>query len=605
LTKEITLEKLASMPTVRLVKSNKEGNLVGFYWDKTKRNEFYLLNPKTLEYKRITDGHLPKAIRAGYVWLKDNKHITYTKDKDGDEQHNLYLFNIETKESIQLTDTPKAEEIPRTISPEGNNLLFSSTRHGQLNLFIMNLDTKEIKQLTAHDKPTWGGAVWSEDEWIYYDYNDTYNFKNTDVWAIKSDGSQIKKLISITEDSNERVHDINKEGTILAISSDSTGLSQAGIFNTKTQEIKWFGEGKYAEMAVKFSRDGKKFIAYRNHESEMKIVIYDIETGVEKEIKEEGYSYDCIFSSDDKYLFYTRTSPKTPLIFVRYDLENNREEIIIPPQTDLSEEDFYDMKYIKYPSFDGLEIAATMGIPKLEPGKKYPAVIDVHGGPRSQNFRKFDVFAQVFAHNGFVILQPNFRGSTGYGKKFMEMNLKDWGGGDAKDIIWGKKYLETLEYVDSERIGVFGGSYGGFSTFIQLTKYADAGWKAGSSWIGISHLKKMFDRSYPHFKNMLIMYLGTYKENKELWEDRSALNHIEKIKAPIQIIHGVHDPRCPIEESRNFRDKLLEIGWKEGNEGEKTFEYIEFEDEGHGAFSDIKMRIRTTKLFIDFFKRRL
>jgi dipeptidyl aminopeptidase/acylaminoacyl peptidase len=115
----------------------------------------------------------------------------------------------------------------------------------------------------------------------------------------------------------------------------------------------------------------------------------------------------------------------------------------------------------------------------------------------------------------------------------------------------------------------------------------------------------MFDKSHPHFKNLLIQFLGTYEENKALWEDRSALNHIDKIKAPIQIIHGVHDPRCPIEESRNFRDKLIEIGWKEGSEGENTFEYIEFEDEGHGAFSDIPMRIRTTELFIDFFKRRL
>ncbi|MCK4878159.1 MAG: S9 family peptidase, partial [Candidatus Heimdallarchaeota archaeon] len=269
------------------------------------------------------------------------------------------------------------------------------------------------------------------------------------------------------------------------------------------------------------------------------------------------------------------------------------------------EEDFYDVEYIKYPTFDGLEIAATLGKPKLEPGKKYPALVDVHGGPTHQYYRNFSIFAQVFAHHGFVILQPNFRGSTGYGKEFMELNLMDWGGGDAKDMIWGKKYLESLDYVDPDRIGVFGGSYGGFSTFLQLTKYADAGWKAGSAWIGISHLKTMFDKSQPHFKYFLTQHMGTYEENKELWDDRSAMTHIEKIKVPIQIIHGVQDPRCPIEESRQFRDKLLEMDWKEGEEGDNSYEYVEFEDEGHGAFSDIAMRIRTTKLFIDFFERRL
>jgi dipeptidyl aminopeptidase/acylaminoacyl peptidase len=605
LKKEITLEKLASIPTIRLVKLNKAGNKVGFYWDKTKRNEFYELDLTTMKFEQVTDGHLPKAIRAGYVWLHDNVHITYTKDKDGDEQHNLYLFNTETKESIQLTDTPKAEEIPKTISPDGKQLVFSSTRHGQLNLFLMNIETHEVQQLTAHDKPTWGDVVWSKDNWIYYDYNDSYNFKNTDVWSIKSDGSEIKKVFSVSDESNDTVQDINKEGTLLAVTSDSTGISQSGVFNTQTNKIKWLSKGNYAEKAVRFSIDGSKLLVYRNHESEMKPVIYEIETGDAKVIDVEGFTFDCIFCQDDKYLLYTRTSPKMPLTFVKYDLQKEVEEIIIPPQTELSEEDLYDVEYIKYPTFDGLKIAATLGIPKLESGKKYPAVIDVHGGPTSQNYRRFNIFAQVFAHNGFVILQPNFRGSTGYGKKFKELIIKDWGGGEAKDIIWGKKFLESLEYVDAEKIGVFGGSYGGYSTFMQLTKYAEEDWKAGSAWIGISHLKKMYDRSHPHFKNMLIQFLGTYEENKELWEDRSAMNHIEKIKAPIQIIHGVHDPRCPIEESRQFRDKLLEMGWQEGKEGEKTFEYVEFEDEGHGAFSDIGMRIRTTKLFIDFFKRRL
>ncbi len=605
MTKEITLEKLASIPTIMLIKANKDRNKVGFYWNKTKRQEFYELNPETLEYKQVTDGHLPKAIRAGYVWLNDSIHVTYTKDKDGDEQHNLYLFNTETKESVQLTDTPKAQEIPIAVSPEGNNLLFASTRHGQLNLFIMDIDTKDVKQLTAHDKPTWGDAVWSKDNWIYYNYNDTYNIKNSDVWAIRNDGSEIKKLFSISDETNDQVYDVTKDGKFIAISSDKLGINQAGVFNTKTSEIKWFGKGIYDETAIQFSKSGEKLLVSRNHEAEIKTIIYDVETGNAKELKVDGLSYFRLFCLNDEYILYTRQDPKTPMIFVRYNLENDKEEVIIPPQTDLNEEDFYDVEYIKYPTFDGLEIAATLGKPKLEPGKKYPALVDVHGGPTGQYFRSFNIFAQVFAHHGFVILQPNFRGSTGYGKEFMELNHLDWGGGDAKDIIWGKKYLESLAYVDPERIGVFGGSYGGFSTFIQLTKYADAGWKAGSAWIGISHLKKMFDKSQPHFKFLLTQHMGTYEENKELWEDRSALNHIENIRVPIQIIHGVHDPRCPIGESRNFRDKLIEMDWKEGKEGDKTYEYVEFEDEGHGAFSDIPMRIRTTKLFIDFFKRRL
>ena len=605
MTKEITLEKLASIPSYAFVTPNHKKDKVGFYWNKTKRQEFYILDGETLEYKQITDGELPKAIRAGFIWLKDDIHITYTRDVDGDENHNIYLYNTDTKEKIQLTDTPKAQEYPLDVSPDGKKLLFSSNRHDQLNLFVMDIENKEVKQLTAFDKPVWGNAEWAENGWVYFNYNDSFNIKNADVWAIKVDGEEVKKLFTVSNNSNDTFSAISSDGKLMAIQSDESGLNRAGIYNLETDEIVWLGDGKYDENVVKFSKDNKKLVVLRNHEAEITPVIYDVATKEAKELPFKGLTYMTSFILEDKYLIYIRMDPKTPVVLARYDLENNKEEIIIEPQTDLSAEDFYEQQYIKYPSFDGKEIAATVYTPKLEPGKKYPALVNVHGGPTGQYFQMFDMFSQVFAHEGFVILNPNIRGSTGYGKEFQELNLKDWGGGDGKDVVYAKKYLETLDYVDPNKIGVFGGSYGGYMTFIQLTKYADAGWDAGSAWIGISHLKTMFDKSTAHFKFFLLQHLGSYEENKDVWEQGSAMNFIDNIHVPIQMIHGVNDPRCPVEESRQFRDKLIEMGWKEGTEGEKTFEYVEFGDEGHGAFSDIGMRIRTFKLFIDFFKRRL
>jgi len=603
--KEITLEKLASIPSFSFITPNHKKDKIGFYWNKTKRQEFYILDADTMEYEQITDGELPKAIRAGFIWLKDDIHITYTRDIDGDEQHNIYLFNTETKESKQLTDTPKAQDYPMDVSPDGKKLLFSSNRHDQLNLFIMDLETKEVQQLTAFDKPVWGKAEWSDNGWIYFNYNETYNIKNTDLWAIKEDGSEIKKLFSVSEESNDWFNRVSSDGKYIAVASDHSGLSRSGYYNLETDEVVWLGDGKFDETPVLFTQDNKKLIVLRNFEAEIKPILYDISTKESKELNFKGLTYYTSFLLEDKYLIYIRTDSETPMVLSRYDLENDKEEIIIHPQTNLTKEDFYKQRYIKYPTFDGKEIAATLYTPKLEPGKKYPALVNVHGGPTGQYFQMFDMFSQVFANEGFVILNPNIRGSTGYGKEFMELNLKDWGGGDGKDVVYAKKYLETLDYVDPDRIGVFGGSYGGYMTFIQLTKYADEGWKTGSAWIGISDLKTMYDKSKPHFQYFLVQHLGTYEENKEVWKNASAMTFIDNIEKPIQMIHGVNDPRCPVEESRQFRDKLIEMGWKEGTEGDKTYEYIEFNDEGHGAFSDIDMRIRTFKLFIDYFKRRL
>ncbi|MBD3189064.1 MAG: prolyl oligopeptidase family serine peptidase [Candidatus Heimdallarchaeota archaeon] len=601
MTKEITLEKLAKMPQVRIVKTNKTKDKIGFYWDKTGRNEFYVLDPKTKNYQKITDGELPRAIRAGYIWLPDSNHIIYTRDKDGNEQHDLFRFNIESRKSEQLTETPKAEETPQDISPDGKYFCFTSTRAGQMNLFKYNLENDEVEQLTDHKAPVWSKAIWANDGWIYYSCNETDNLKNRDIWAVKEDGSEKKLILQVSNDSLEIVSDVSKDGKMLAVSSNAKGVHQTGILNRETDEITWLGEGKYSEQPIEFSQDSKKLLVLRNQEAEVIPIIYDVDSTQGKILTFNGLVFNIHFCLDDNYLIYTRTAPQLPQILALYDLSEWQEHIIIPPQTDLTDEDFYEMEYVKYPTFDDQKIPAILYKPKIEEGKKYPAVVQVHGGPTGQYFQNFDMFGQVFAHNGFVILKPNIRGSTGYGKEFMEMNLMDWGGGDAKDVIHGKKFLEQLDYVDPNRMGVFGGSYGGYMTFIQLTKYADASWNAGSAWIGISRLKTMYDRSRPHFKYFLESHMGTYEENKELWEDRSALNFIENIKAPVQIIHGVNDPRCPIEESRQFKEKLLEMGKKE----KEAFEYTEFAEEGHGAFSDIKMRIRTFKLIIDFFKRRL
>ncbi|MHA1307630.1 MAG: alpha/beta hydrolase family protein, partial [Candidatus Heimdallarchaeota archaeon] len=169
-----------------------------------------------------------------------------------------------------------------------------------------------------------------------------------------------------------------------------------------------------------------------------------------------------------------------------------------------------------------------------------------------------------------------------------------------QDVVYAKKYLESLPYVDPNRIGVGGGSYGGFMTFIAVTK-APEHWKAGFAWIGISDLISMFDESMPHFKYFLSRQMGSPVTDKELWEDRSAINFAENMTAKLLILHGTNDPRCPISQARIFRDKLVELGKEEG----KDFEYVEYDEVGHGGFSDIETRKKSVKAMTEFFKRSL
>jgi dipeptidyl aminopeptidase/acylaminoacyl peptidase len=275
---------------------------------------------------------------------------------------------------------------------------------------------------------------------------------------------------------------------------------------------------------------------------------------------------------------------------------------LVEPQYGNADPDFFvTPECIKYKSFDGLEIPAILYKPKNIPkGKTLTTLIMPHGGPTSQYFFDFYMIGQILANEGYVLLLPNVRGSTGYGRKFQDMNLMDWGGKDLEDVAAGANYLKSLPYVDKKRMGVFGGSYGGFMTFIAVTKKPEL-WAAACAWVGISRLKTFYERSQPHFKYFIRMHMGDPEKNSKLWEDRSALNFAHNIRCQIFMVHGAHDPRCPVEESRQFRDKLVELGKKEGED----FEYVEFGEEGHGAYTDMSMRTRTFKILLDFFNRRL
>ena len=303
--------------------------------------------------------------------------------------------------------------------------------------------------------------------------------------------------------------------------------------------------------------------------------------------------------ANDKILFFYTSSLTRPEVWI-YDLNSDSYEVLLEAEYgSINKKDFIKPQYIRYKSTDGVEIPAILYVPKDIPeGVKLPAIVNVHGGPTAQYFLMFSAFMQYVASEGFVVILPNIRGSTGYGVEFRDACIKDWGGKDLEDVVHAAKYLQSLPFVDKKRIAVGGGSYGGFMTYIAVTK-APEYWKAGFAWIGITELFKMYEESMPHFKYFLNRQMGNPVDDKDLWYDRSAVNFADKMKAKLLIMHGVNDPRCPISQARIFKEKLLELGKKEG----KDFEYVEYQQTGHGGFGDIETRKKTIRTMTDFFKR--
>jgi dipeptidyl aminopeptidase/acylaminoacyl peptidase len=221
-----------------------------------------------------------------------------------------------------------------------------------------------------------------------------------------------------------------------------------------------------------------------------------------------------------------------------------------------------------------------------------PAIVLVHGGPTGQTMNGWNVQVQFFVSRGYAVLAPNNRGSTGYGKEYRDANLRDWGGGDLRDLVAGHRWLAESGAVDPARIGVTGGSYGGYMTLIAMTKTPEV-WAAGASVVGMSNLRTLHQTTRKgDLLPYLIQQLGTPDENPALYHDRSAINFIEDVRRPLLILQGGRDPRVPLTEAEQMRDRMLAAG--------KTVGYHVYMDEGHG-FRKVENVVDAMHRTVDFF----
>jgi len=226
----------------------------------------------------------------------------------------------------------------------------------------------------------------------------------------------------------------------------------------------------------------------------------------------------------------------------------------------------------------------------LERDATHPAIVSVHGGPSAQTMNGFNRSIQYLVNNGYVVIAPNYRGSTGYGKDFEERNRFDMGGGDLQDVIYAARYLETIGYVDPRKIALMGGSYGGYMTMMGLTKASEI-WAAGVAIVPFVNWFTELEHEDPVLREWDLATMGNPVENRALYEDRSPINFIDCIRAPLLILAGANDPRCPKEESDQVAEAIRQRGG--------VVEYHFYEEEGHG-FSRIENAIDSFERTVAF-----
>ena len=257
-----------------------------------------------------------------------------------------------------------------------------------------------------------------------------------------------------------------------------------------------------------------------------------------------------------------------------------------------------DMKPISYKSRDGLTIHGYLTLPKNSPGKNLPVIVNPHGGPWARDRWGFNSQVQFLANRGYAVLQMNFRGSTGYGREFWELGFKQWGKTMQDDITDGVHWLSDEGIADRDRIGIYGGSYGGYATLAGLA-FTPELYACGIDYVGPSNLFTLLDSLPPYwelYRKMFYEMVGDPETDKELIEDISPFFHADRIKAPLFVAQGANDPRVNQAES----DQIVEALESKGID----VQYMLKENEGHG-FRNEENRMDFYEAMIEFLDKHM
>lgn len=564
---------------------SKDGQWLAYLKPWENRMNLFVRPTQGGEEKRLTS--VKDRDLAGYVW-KGNDHILYVRDFGGDENFHVYSVNIHTGVEKDLTpwNGVRATIVDVLEGISNDEILVAHNKRDRkiFDVFRINIQTGASKRIAKNN-----GRITS---WL------TDNAGKLRV-GIETDGVNTKILYRDREDQAFKVlKSFNFKDTfdpalftpdnkrIYAISNLGRDKAAAVEYDPATdKEIRVLYENpEYDTTAIAYSRQ-RKLVAAMVITWKGEYIYFDpkrkeIAEKVRAKLKNDS---EIRFVSHDlaEKLFIIRTfSDRSPGVYYLYDVDKGNLIELANLGNHLPEDELAQVKPITYKSRDGLTIHGYLTLPKGRAAKKLPVVVNPHGGPWARNFWTYNSETQFLANRGYAVLQINFRGSTGYGRKFWEASFKQWGRTMQDDITDGVKWLIDQGIADPKRICIYGGSYGGYATLAGLAFTPDL-YACGVDYVGVSNIFTLLQTIPPYWEPVREQFyemIGHPEKDKELLKAVSPVFHADKIKAPLFIAQGAKDPRVKKSES----DQMVEALKKRGID----VPYLVKENEGHGFYNE-------------------
>jgi len=521
----------------------------------------------------------------GSVWSPDGKWIVFEQDAGGGEIFDLYAVPAEGGDAVNVTNTADISETNARWSPDGRMLAFSSRPQtsSMVDIALLDWKSRQVRKLTnEQDKNRgWGDPVWSHDGNTIFATLANAGFTDADVYRIDVASGKSENLTPHKGDILYSVSSVSPDGrTVLVTSNEKGGYQNVALLDVATRKLSWVTDLKWEAESGDFSPDGKTFTYLVNEDGRTDLYLVDRKTNQGQKLQlppgiNSAAGTPMAYSPSGDRLLVTHQSSTQPADFWSYDLRDKKShQLTFSALASLNPAQLPASQLVRYKTFDGKIISAFLWMPfNLKRDGSNPGIVLPHGGPTGQTTDSFNKTAVALASRGYVCIAPNVRGSTGYGMEFQRANYKDLGGGDLQDEVYGAKFLASTGYVDAKKIGITGGSYGGYMAMIAIGRTPDT-WAAAVELYGITDWLTEQQHEEPRLQQYDQSLLGDPVKDREVYENASPIKYFKNAKAPLLVLQGSNDIRDPTEEA----EQAVTILKQEG----KVVDAHYYPDEGHG-----------------------
>lgn len=543
----------------------------------------------------------------GAAWSPDGKWIAYQQDLDGNELWDVYVVSSEGGDPVNLTNTPDVREEAPRWSPDGKLIALNIKDKSATSYDLATLDfaTRQVKRLTHEQAAdhSWLSAAWSADGRTLYAIRFEISFQDSDVYAVDVATGKLTNLTPHQGKALTFAGGLSPDGkTLLVSSNEHGGYRNVALLDIATHRLRWVTDTQWEASSGNFSPDGRSFTYTLNADGVVDAYLVDASTLKAQKIPAgegvNGFPGDpTSFSPSGAKLLLSHQSSVQPVDFWVYDVATGHTErltrsaiasVVTAPMP--------ASQVVHYRSFDGKLISALLWVPvNLKRDGSNPAVVLPHGGPTGQTEDRWNPLVAALVSRGYLCIAPNVRGSTGYGLAFQKANYQDLGGGDLQDEVYASRFLQATGYVNSRRVGITGGSYGGFMTLMAIGRTPDE-WAAGVELFGIINWMTMLQHEDPQLQQYEKSLLGDPVKDRRAYDAASPITYLHNARAPLLVLQGDNDPRVPREEA----EQVVEILTKDS----KTIAAHYYANEGHG-FAKRENRIDAARRTVEWFDKYL